>query len=412
MANVPVLRFPGFNTPWNNIRLFDVCKVITKGTTPGSFSTKGVNYIKIECLIDSEFSKDKCLSVEEEVHTGILRRSILQECDILFAIAGATVGKIGVVKKEILPANTNQAFAIIRLKNKKMLWFVFYTLQSKAIMIYINQCLSVGAQPNLSLKQMGDFQFFTGAIEEQKKIANFLTTTDTKIQQLQQKQTLLQQYKKGVMQQLFSQALRFKDDDGGDYPDWEESQLGDIGKTYNGLTGKTAVDFGSGMPFVTYKQIFDSTQIDLSKCSFVAISENERQNKVRSGDVFFTISSETPSEVGYSSVLLNCVGNVYLNSFCFGYRVKSKEKLLPEYAQYAFMSDGFRRKVVRLAQGSTRYNMSKTGLMNLKLFLPTKLEQQKIANFFSAIDKKITQTTQQLHQAQAFKKGLLQQMFV
>ena len=115
--------------------------------------------------------------------------------------------------------------------------------------------------------------------------------------------------------------------------------------------------------------------------------------------------------MGTASVLIDEVENTYLNSFCFGYRV-NKEYLLPEFARFAFRANGFRKRVVRLAQGSTTYNLSKTSLMKIETNLPALQEQQKIANFLSAIDKKIELVAEQLEQARTFKKGLLQQMFI
>ena len=214
------------------------------------------------------------------------------------------------------------------------------------------------------------------------------------------------------MQQLFTGKLRFKDENGKAYPKWEEKRLGEIGNTFNGLTGKTKENFGVGEPYIQYMQIFANSKIDISKCGLVQIDKNEEQQRVQYGDVFFTTSSETPDEIGTCSVLLNEVGEMYLNSFCFGFRPNSFEKLFPSFASYLFRNEIFRRIIVRLAQGSTRYNMSKVQLMKLKVLLPSKVEQQKIANYLSSIDTKIEIISNQINQTQTYKKGLLQQMFI
>ena len=190
-----------------------------------------------------------------------------------------------------------------------------------------------------------------------------------------------------------------------------EKKLGSIGKTFNGLTGKNRGHFGNGKRYIQYLQVFESSKINIDNFGLVEIGENESQNTVRYGDVFFTTSSETPNEIGTTSVLIDEVEDTYLNSFCFGYRIDQKY-LLPKFARFAFRENGFRKKVVPLAQGSTRYNLSKVSLMEVETKLPTKQEQQKIAAFLSAIDQKIELVSEQLKQAQIFKKGLLQQMFV
>jgi type I restriction enzyme S subunit len=245
------------------------------------------------------------------------------------------------------------------------------------------------------------------SLPEQQKIASFLTSVDEKLSLLKEKKNKLEQYKKGVMQKIFSQELRFKDQEGNEYPEWEEKRLGEIGYTYNGLTGKTKENFGVGKPYIQYKQIFDSSKIDIAKCELVDVSPNESQNKVQYGDVFFTISSETPNEIGTTSVLLIEVDEIYLNSFCFGFRTN----LIPNFSRYLFRNENFRRDIIKLAQGSTRYNMSKIELLKLKIFIPNPNEQTKIAEFLSAIDEKIEVIEKQIQHTEEYKKGLLQGMF-
>ncbi|MAB38509.1 MAG: type I restriction-modification system subunit M [Aequorivita sp.] len=200
---------------------------------------------------------------------------------------------------------------------------------------------------------------------------------------------LLLEYKKSVQRDLFNQVIRFQMENGENHPDWQNYILQDIGTTYNGLTGKTKENFGEGLPYIQYKQIFDKSYIDTSKCEFVEILEDENQNRVQYGDIFFTTSSETILEVGFASVLLAEVGEMYLNSFCFGYRLNSFDILDPNFAQYLFRNDELRRKIVRLGQGSTRYNISKVQLMKIDTLLPSIPEQNQISSFLNSIDRKI-----------------------
>ena len=183
--------------------------------------------------------------------------------------------------------------------------------------------------------------------------------------------------------------LRFPEFSG----EWEKCTLGGIGTTFNGLTGKSANDFGSGSPFITYKSIFDSSKIDISKVEYVRISETERakqtQNEVEYGDIFFTTSSETPEEVGMASVLLTPMPDCYLNSFCFGYRLFDKQAYLPDFFRFYLRSNNVRRKIAILAQGSTRFNISKNEVMKMSIFLPPQNEQRKISEFFSLIEERI-----------------------
>jgi len=127
--------------------------------------------------------------------------------------------------------------------------------------------------------------------------------------------------------------------------------------------------------------------------------------------VFFTTSSETPNEIGTSSVLLNDVEEMYLNSFCFGFRV-DPYLLNPLFSQFLFRSESFRKKIIPLAQGSTRYNISKSSFLKLKIVIPSLEEQTKIANFLSSLDAKLEKEKQILEQYQQQKKYLLQNLFV
>ena len=157
---VPKLRFPEFEGEWKKITLGEISSFISKGTTPKQFTNQGINYIKIESLNGINIIKDKCVFIDENTHLFELKRSILEENDILFAIAGATVGKIGIVTDDILPANTNQALAIIRLKNKSLVNFILFVLDSNKMKKYIQESISVGAQPNLNLQQINNFDFY------------------------------------------------------------------------------------------------------------------------------------------------------------------------------------------------------------------------------------------------------------
>ena len=175
--------------------------------------------------------------------------------------------------------------------------------------------------------------------------------------------------------------------------EWERTTLGKIGATYNGLTGKNATDFGSGSPFITYKSIFDDSKIDVSRVEYVRITDTEKekqtQNKVEYGDIFFTTSSETPEEVGMASVLLSEISDCYLNSFCFGYRLFNKTIHLPEFFRFYLRSKSIRRKIAVLAQGSTRFNISKNEVMKTLIFIPSFSEQRKISELFSLIEERI-----------------------
>ena len=148
--------------------------------------------------------------------------------------------------------------------------------------------------------------------------------------------------------------------------------------------------------------------IDVNELGYVDVLENEKQSKVCYGDIFFTTSSETPEEVGMSSVLLENVDELYLNSFCFGFRLNNFSVLSPIYASHYFRGDTFRNILNRLAQGATRFNLSKNNLLKSILLLPPLEEQKAIAEILSTQDKEIKLLQKELEEEKQKKKALMQ----
>ena len=200
---------------------------------------------------------------------------------------------------------------------------------------------------------------------------------------------LLYLFKEGVMQKLFNRTLKFKDEFKNTFPEWKKYKINELGKTYAGLAKKTKEDFGSGKDYIQYMQVFSNSTIKSSGFGKVSIDDNERQSLVKFGDIIFTTSSETDNEVALSSVLLEEVDELYLNSFCFGFRLNSFQDLSPYFARYFFRSELFRQLVFPLSQGSTRYNIKKTALIELSIEIPCIDEQLKISNFLNLLDTKI-----------------------
>ena len=263
------------------------------------------------------------------------------------------------------------------------------------------------AQPKLNKEIVSNIPIIKPPLKEQEKIAEILTTWDeaiTKQTELLRAKELL---KIALMQKLLSGEVRFS----GFSDEWEEVRLGEIGNSFNGLSGKTGEDFGIGeAKYITYKNIFNYSKIKLDIFENVQISNDEKQNLVQFGDIFFTVSSETPEEVGMSSVLLDNVSNTYLNSFCFGYRLNNFNTLDPYFARFYFRSFQMRDKISRLAQGSTRFNLSKNEIMKLKIKLPSLPEQQKIAEVLSLADDEINLLRNELEELKLQKKALMQKL--
>ena len=199
-------------------------------------------------------------------------------------------------------------------------------------------------------------------------------------------------------------AIRFK----GFSDAWEQRKLGEMGQTYTGLSGKTKDDFGHGQArFVTYMNVFSNPISNPEMTEPIEI--DPKQNEVEVGDVFFTTSSETPEEVGMSSILLEKRGKTYLNSFCFGFR--PSEKIDSYYLAYMLRSESTRAKIILLAQGISRYNISKNKVMEIAVSLPSLDEQKMIGQYFSQLDHLITLHQRKFEKLTNVKKSMLEKMF-
>ncbi|RUA18480.1 MAG: restriction endonuclease subunit S [Flavobacteriia bacterium] len=420
---VPKLRFEEFSESWRSSNIEDLFEFKNGLNKEKEFFGRGTPIINFMDVYKLNSINSNDIDGLVELNESEIERFSAKKGDVFFTRTSETIDDIGMSATLVEPIK-NCVFSgfVLRARPKQNTFLPLFTsylfgISSIRKEITTKSSMTTRALTSGTLLNKVNFLYPENK-QEQKKIASFLSAVDKKITQLQQKKSLLEQYKKGVMQQIFPSAssgqvpqLRFTPEDGSAYPDWEEKRLGEIGKTINGLTGKTKENFGTGKPYIQYKQIFDGSKINIEDCGLVDIKENERQTKVRFGDVFFTTSSETANEIGTASVLLDEVEEMYLNSFCFGLRIK-QNVLNPSFAQFLFRSSEFRRKMIPLAQGSTRYNISKSSFLKLNVELPCIEEQTQIAHFLSSIDKKIAAVQTQIAQTQRFKKGLLQQLFV
>ena len=248
-------------------------------------------------------------------------------------------------------------------------------------------------------------------IDEQRKIGELLTCLDNLITLHQRKYDKLTNVKKSMLEKMFPKngsnvpEIRFK----GFSDAWEQRKLGEMGQTYTGLSGKTKDDFGHGQArFVTYMNVFSNPISNPEMTEPIEI--DPKQNEVEVGDVFFTTSSETPEEVGMSSILLEKRGKTYLNSFCFGFR--PSEKIDSYYLAYMLRSESTRAKIILLAQGISRYNISKNKVMEIAVSLPSLDEQKMIGQYFSQLDNLITLHQRELEKLKNLKKACLEKMFV
>jgi type I restriction enzyme S subunit len=194
--------------------------------------------------------------------------------------------------------------------------------------------------------------------------------------------------------------------------EWSAKALGDEGEFLSSLTGKTAQHFGAGAAkYVTYMNVFTNTFTDMAALGTVDVGSDESQNAVEVGDVLFTVSSETPDEVGMSSVVIDVVPNCYVNSFCAMFRFADGKQPNLRFLGYSLRQPFARDHFAKRAQGSTRFNLSKAAFRSLPFALPSSGEQQKIADCLTSLDEVIAAQGRKVEALKAHKRGLMQQLF-
>ncbi|NLJ78903.1 MAG: hypothetical protein GX329_06040 [Tissierellia bacterium] len=212
------------------------------------------------------------------------------------------------------------------------------------------------------------------------------------------------------MEERLMPELRFPEFSG----EWERKTLGELGGFYNGLSGKNKGDFVKGnRKYIQYLNVFDNTLIKsgFTEYGYVSINKNEKQNTVEYGDVLFTQSSETMDEVGMTSVYIGNEEEIYLNSFSFGYRIFGLDQFDSRYMGFMLRSNNVRKKIIREGQGSTRFNLSPNRVRNIKCFIPSLPEQERIGDFFYKIDKRLELQQKRIEALKEQKKGMMQKIF-
>ena len=290
-------------------------------------------------------------------------------------------------------------------QNPKFQYYLFQNINWK---IYDE---STGV-PSLSASTIEHINRFIPTYAEQEKIASFFSTIDKKIENLTNTITSLENQKKGLLQQIFSQKLRFKDENGNNYPNWEKKKLGDIATLKNGIS-KSNEAFGHGKKFINLQDIFNKSYIFNDNYSLVNVTEKElSENNLLKGDVLFVRSSVKREGVGLPCVIMeNLIDTVY-SGFIIRCRFNINENIYLHYKKYCFLEFSFRKALLKKSSSSANTNINQDNLSKLYVKLPCLEEQTKIADFLSAFDRKLENQKAQLEHWKQIKKGLLQQMFV
>lgn len=282
-----------------------------------------------------------------------------------------------------------------------------YLFQSSILKRQINEHL--GATINqITNKSFASFRIpYPPEEDEQRAIAQALSDVDALLGGLDRLIAKKRDLKQAAMQQLLTGQTRLPGFSG----EWEEKELRELGFTYGGLTGKTKADFGEGdASYITFMNVMSNVVIDCGTFERVKVSPAESQNRVLMGDILFNGSSETPEEVAMCAVLMANVPNLHLNSFCFGFRFHDEVDADGLFLTYYLRSGEGRELMKSLAQGSTRYNLSKSALLETRLRMPAHNEQIAIAQVLSDMDAELAALEQRRDKTRSIKVAMMQEL--
>lgn len=402
--NVPEIRFEGFTDDWEQYKMGDIASLITKGTTPLDKTDNGsVNFVKIENINISNGEIVPVTKISIQEHEGYLKRSQLQENDILFSIAG-TLGRVSIVNKEILPANTNQALAIIRLKNGYLNYIATY-LKGKTISNYIKKNPTIGAQPNLSLEQIVNLQIAYPNDDEQKRIGEYFKQFDYLITFHQRKYEKLKLFKEAMLDKMFPKngqkvpEIRFK----GFTDDWEEHKFSDITflageKNKNNLRYES-YSISNEKGFVPQNEQFENggTMKDANKRMYYIVKPNSfAYNPAR-----INIGS-----IGYSNLSKKVIVSSLYEVF------QTVEDVDDRFLWHWFKTNTFQKMIEQLQEGGVRLYFYYDKLCMGTIMMPVLSEQKKIGEYLDNLDNLITLHQRKYEKLKLFKEAMLNKMFI
>lgn len=421
----PLLRFSMSSQDWKRLRYGDIFSFYTTN----SFSRDMLNYeegivnnihygdihTKFSTLFD--ISKENVPYVNKDIDiTKIKDDNYCKVGDLVIADAsedyydvGKTIEIINLDNKKVLAGL--HTFLARPKNNYVALGFTGYLLQSWNVRKQVMTIAQGSKVLSLSYNRLSQINLSIPSIPEQQKIASFFTLIDAKIDQLSRKKELLEQYRKEVVQQLFSQKIRFKDDKGNSFDNWVVKKLKDITILITKGTTPTSLGYNYidiGVNFIKVESISKNGVIDIDLTPKISNECNEalKRSSLKSDDIIFSIAGT----LGRTAIIKEKDLPANTNQALAIIRLKKDCNL--SFINISLNTKDIEKYIIKMVSVGAQPNLNLDQIGNIKINIPSSGEQIKIANFISAIDAKINHTTTQLNKTKEFKKGLLQQMFV
>ena len=400
----PKLRFPQFEKDWEIKKLGDFTNWSSGGTPSkqnSGFWNGKIPWISATSMRGSVYSDSELKITELGLRKG---SRLAKKGTLLILVRGSMLFNkipIGITGVDVA---FNQDLKSIEVQKDSFSTFILYWFSHQEhFLLDLVTATGIGAG-KLDLRELKNLTINLPSLPEQTKIASFLTTVDEKISGLKKQLTLLERYKKGVMQKIFSQKLRFKDENGNDFPDWEEKKLGEVMEERNTQQPKS-IEFPL-MSFVANNGITEKGE-RYDREFLVNDELNKKYKRTEFGDFIYSSNNLETGSIGINKFGCASISPVY-----------SIFKMKNGY-HFIFIGEFLRRKkfinnMIKYRQGVVygQWRIHEKEFLQIADYFPHIDEQQKIASFLSSIDAKIENCQGQIKAMEKWKKGLLQQMFV
>ncbi len=393
------MRFPEFSGEWEKCKFGDIATGFDYGMNAAAKPFDGENkYIRITDIDEASSTYNDTDIVSPD--GSLTDNYVVNDRDILLARTGASTGKSYLYRKS--DGKLYYAGFLIRANvTEHNPYFVFSQLHTHRYWRWVSIMSARSGQPGINSQEYSSFPIFTTSLHEENKIASLLSRLDERIAT---QNKIIEKYESLI--QAMCDTLIESDQHK------VELAFSDFGKSYSGLSGKSAGDFGEGCPYITYMNVYQNQIIDTTNIGLVKINGTEQQSVVHYGDILFTLSSETAEEVGMGAVYLGDTYPLYLNSFCFGIHIIDENKIFPPFLAFYVSTRSFRKVVFPLAQGSTRFNLQKNDFMKKGFSFPTVERQRNIYSALKTYSDKLSVEKSLAKLLCKQKNHLLSQLFI
>ncbi|MBN7810850.1 restriction endonuclease subunit S [Algoriphagus sp. H41] len=423
--NVPKLRFPGFGQDWQEKSLGQLLEFKNGFNASKESYGSGEKFINVLDIIQNDFITHDKIIGSVQLSLSEFEKYKVEYGDILFQRSSETREEVGQANV-YLDKQRPSTFGGFVIRGKKVgeyePFFLNSLLKTPSARNEITSKSGGSTRYNVGQETLSRVSVLLPSLPEQEKIAGFLTAVDRRIELLQAKRAKLEAYKKGVMQGIFSQKIRFRADDGSAFPDWEEKKLGEVYefRTTNSFSRDKMNEESGEFRNIHYGDIHIKlpSLVDLEKVALPFVNEDVEirktfaDNLVEAGDLIIADASEDYNDIGKTIEVVNTEGQRVLAGLHTLHAKPSSGSMALGFGGYLMKSQAVRNQVKKIAQGTKVLSISVPRMSELDLHLPVPAEQAKIVQFLTSLDSILETLNKQITQTQEWKKGLLQGMFV